>query len=182
MAKSMGAAVPDDWHEHDKKDPWYHKKPLTPYEQHVQDKYLRWQHEEAARAKKAARSWPHRGTDFARDADGRWTAATTPGLRLDWMSLDFDLGVKEIIAVDGETDESVVYRRLQASADDECLWVSDKDVVTPEGHPSERLMEMWPSGFWVAKRHTPGFEPPHSCPPRPAACAYCRAMKNSNNK
>ena len=173
---SMGAATPDDWHNHDPKNPWYHKKPLTPYEQHATEKYLQWQREEAARAKKAAKTRPHRGVDFSRDATGRWTAAV-PQPRLDWMNLDFDLMVKEIIALDLETGDDMVYRRLQSSASDECRWVGEGDLVTPEGHSSEQLMGMWPSGFRVIKQFTPGFEPPHSCPtPSSEPCMHCRFM------
>lgn len=186
---SMGAAVPeppDDGNPHHPATPWYHKKGLTPYEQHVLDKYFEDQRREAAKAKKRAEAarherifgetLPHRGTDFFRDPKGKWTAAM-PEPRLDWMNLDFDLMVKEIIALDLETGDDMVYRRLQSSASDECRWVGEGDLVTPEGHSSEQLMGMWPSGFRVIKQFTPGWEPPHSCPtPSSEPCMHCRFM------
>lgn len=191
---SRGAAVPeppDDGSPHHPMTPWYHKKNLTPYEEHVANKYFEDQRREAARAKKIAmaarherifgEARSHRGVDLpavGRDETGRFDVVGGEP-RLDWMNLDFDLSVKQIIALDLETGEDMVYRRLQSSTDDECLWVAEGDLVTPEGHSSEGLMEMWPTGFRVLKNFTPGFEPPHTCPPKPTACPYCRAMKRA---
>jgi hypothetical protein len=99
-------------------------------------------------------------------------------VRLDWMNLEFELSAQQVIARDTGTGQTMVYRRLQKSADDECLWVGEGDVVSPDGHATERLMEMWPTGFQVLKRFTPGFEPPHTCPAKPTACPYCRARRS----
>lgn len=101
--------------------------------------------------------------------------------RLDWMVLEYDLSVQRIMAVDLETAEWVQYTRRQASADVECLWAGEGDVITPEGHTTERMMEMWPSGYRVVKNFVPGYEPPHMCPPKPTPCVYCRAMKRREN-
>lgn len=158
------------------------------YDKHVREKYLRDLHDEAERAKRAARWKKSTPPGFARDKTGKWilpgaplhSTPPTPPLpapRLDWMNLEFELTAKHVIALDEETGQDMVYRRLQASADVECLWVGEGDVITPEGHPTERLMEMWPSGFRVIKEFVHGFEPPHTCPPKPTSCPYCRAIR-----
>ena len=156
------------------------------YQNHVREKYLRDLQDEVNRAKKAARWKRSNLSDLPRDADGRWilkgahTAPATPPLpppRLDWMNLEFELTAKHIIALDEDKGGETVYRRLQASADVECRWVGEGDMVTPEGHTTERLMEMWPSGFRVIKEFVHGFEPPHTCPAKPTSCPYCRAIR-----
>ena len=162
------------------------------YKEHVREKYLWDMHKEAERAKKAARGKKPSLPDLARDKTGKWilpgagthmhATPPTPPLpapRLDWMTLEFELTARHVIALDEETEQEMVYRRLQASADVECRWVGEGDVVTPEGHTTERLMEMWPSGFRVIKQFVHGFEPPHTCPAKPTACPYCRAIRKT---
>lgn len=165
----------------------------TDYQKHVMEKM----HREVADARRALAKKKKKEAHepvVTRDESGRFvfgapTPKPTRGVdlddaytpRLDWMVLEYDLSVQRIMAVDLETSEWVQYTRRQASADVECLWVGEGDVITPEGHTTERMMEMWPSGYRVVKNFIPGYEPPHSCPAKPSPCVYCRAMKRREN-
>jgi hypothetical protein len=180
MSDAMGAAVPEPQYErraHFGSDlPGLGgSRALSDYEQHAMEKYFKEQREEAAKAAKKVKA-----ARADRDKIGRWSGML-PEPRLDWMNLDFDLTVRQVIALDADLGDEMVYRRVQASADDDCRWVGEGDLVTPEGHSSERLMEMWPSGFRVIKNFAPGWEPPHRCPMKPTACPHCRAMKRTES-
>jgi hypothetical protein len=72
-----------------------------------------------------------------------------------------------------ETGETDTYYRRQKSGEDELLWYSKKDMLEPEGHPIERMKEMW-DRVWVTSRYVAGFEPPHTCVGKTAGgCPPC---------
>ncbi len=90
-----------------------------------------------------------------------------------WAALLDDLGVEGINCVDSKRELEWYYRRRQGASDEIPRWVNKHDVVNGvDGIPTSELARMWPDGYRVTKRFTPGFGPAHVCTALMVACSH----------